>query len=380
MGFGELRQLQTGPERDNSLSVCLFLVRCGIMRSLFFCAVALAAMPLVAAERAFEFSDYPLERTPPGFRSTVAGQGQPGDWKIILDDVAPALEPLTSKAPSISRRAVLAQVARNPADEHFPMLIFEGETYRDFTLATRFKIAGGAAAQMAGMVFRFQDEKNFYVLLASSLDNRFWFYKMVNGVRGPLIGPQASISKDQWHEMTLQCEGNHIQCSLDGKPLIPMMTDNSFTSGKIGFWAKSDSICYFADTKVTYREKETLAQKLVREAMAAYPRLVGLKIYAATSNGKGSAVVASKDPKEMGQTSGATEQDVISRGTRYFGKAKDSVLVTVPLRDRNGDPIAAVCVVMKSFPGQTEDNAAVRAQPVVQRIQAQVQSLEDLLQ
>jgi hypothetical protein len=49
------------------------------------------------------------------------------------------------------------------------------------------------------------------------------------------------------------------------------------------------------------------------------------------------------------------------------------------LRDRNGDPIAAVCVTLKSFPGQTEDNLAVRAQPVVHGMQVQVQSLEDLL-
>jgi hypothetical protein len=350
------------------------------MRSLLVCAVALLAIPVLAAVRTVNFSECPLDQTPPGFRSTVAGQGPPGDWRVISEDVPPVLAPLTSKAPSVSRRAVLAQVARNPIDEHFPMLIMDGETYGDFTLSTHFKIVGGAAAQMAGIVFRFQDEKNFYVLLASSLDSRFWFYKVVNGVRGPLIGPQAPVSKGEWHEMTIQCEGNHIHCSLDGKELIPMMTDNSFSRGKIGFWAKSDSVCYFAEAKVSYAQKESLARRLVGDAAAAYPRLLGLKIYAVTPDGKGPAVVASKDMKEIGQPGGKAEQDVISHGKSYFGKAGGSVSVTAPLRDRNGDPIAAVCVILKSFPGQTEDNAAARAQPVVQRIQTQVQSLEDLLQ
>jgi len=91
-------------------------------------------------------------------------------------------------------------------------------------------------------------------------------------------------------------------------------------------------------------------------------------------------VVASKDAKEIGQPAGKTEQDVISRGTAYFGKAKNSTVVTVPLRDRNGDSIAAVSVTLKSFPGQTEANALVRAQVVVRAIQTQVQSLEDLVQ
>jgi uncharacterized membrane protein YdbT with pleckstrin-like domain len=49
------------------------------------------------------------------------------------------------------------------------------------------------------------------------------------------------------------------------------------------------------------------------------------------------------------------------------------------LRDRNGDSIAAVQVVLKSFPGQTQDNAVARALPIVKRMQAQVQSLEELL-
>jgi hypothetical protein len=33
---------------------------------------------------------------------------------------------------------------------------------------------------------------------------------------------------------------------------------------------------------------------------------------------------------------------------------------------------------MKSFPGQTEENAIIRAAPLVKEIQSQVQSLDDL--
>jgi hypothetical protein len=35
---------------------------------------------------------------------------------------------------------------------------------------------------------------------------------------------------------------------------------------------------------------------------------------------------------------------------------------------------------MKTFRGQTQDNALVRAQPIIRQLQAQVQSLEELLQ
>jgi len=54
--------------------------------------------------------------------------------------------------------------------------------------------------------------------------------------------------------------------------------------------------------------------------------------------------------------------------------------VVMPLRDRNGDPVAAVRVIMKTFAGQTEQNAVARALPVIREMQRRVASLQDLVQ
>ena len=63
------------------------------------------------------------------------------------------------------------------------------------------------------------------------------------------------------------------------------------------------------------------------------------------------------------------EESVIAKGTIYYGldKEKGYAAVTMPLRDRNGDIIAATRVVMKSFVGQTEQNALARATPLSRR-------------
>jgi hypothetical protein len=108
--------------------------------------------------------------------------------------------------------------------------------------------------------------------------------------------------------------------------------------------------------------------------------VLGLKIFAIRSADAGPVVVASKDESEVGQAGGKDERDVISRGTSYFGKGRDSVSVTLPLKDRNGDPMAAVRVTLKSFTGETEDSAVVRAMPIIRKMQDRVQSLSDLLQ
>jgi hypothetical protein len=349
------------------------------MRSLLLWATALLTMPSMAAERVFNFGEFPIDQTPPGFRSTVSGMGKAGEWKVIWDDVAPALAPLSSRAPSVARRAVLAQLARDPTNFHFPILVYDGETFGDFTMTTRFKMVGGAMAQLAGIVFRYQNEKNYYALFASSLENRFRFFKVVDGQIGTQIGPEVPIAKDEWHEMTLRCEGNRIYCQFEGKELIPMITDSTFTGGKIGFWTKSDSICYFVDAKITYSPREILAAAVLRDTLKAYPRVLGLKIFAVRAAADGPTIVASSDEKEVGQAGGKDEQDVIRRGTSYFGKGDGSVSVTLPLKDRNGDPMAAVRVTLKSFKGETEDSAVVRATPIVRKMQTRVQSLDDLL-
>ncbi|HWX21488.1 MAG TPA: family 16 glycoside hydrolase [Candidatus Binatia bacterium] len=343
-------------------------------------ALVLLAFSLDAAERKFEFGDMNLDQPPPGFRNAVTGAGKPGDWKIILDDVPPLLAPLTPQAPTVTKRAVLAQTAQDPADEHFPLLIYQEETFSDFTLTTRFKTVRGTVEQMAGIAFRVQNETNYYVVRASSLGNTFRFYKVVNGQRGNLIGPEVPIPSGIWHDLMVECKGNQIRCQLDGKEVIPPLIDTSFNSGKIGFWTKSDSVSYFADTKIVYPRRELPAQALVREMAKKYPRLLGLKVYVPGSDVKTTRLIASKDEKEIGQPGAKTEREVIGRGETYFGKDKDSVSVIMPLRDRNGDAIAAARVVMKSFAGQTEENAIVRAAPIVKEMQARVQSLQDLIE
>jgi len=351
------------------------------MRTALLWVLALLALPAMGAERKFDFGEFRENQTPPGFRSAVTGQGKPGDWKIILDDVPPLLPPLTPQAAAVTKRAVLAQLAQDPTDEHFPLLIFEDEIFGDFTLTTRFKTVRGLTEQMAGIAFRIQNETNYYVVRASSLGNTFRFYKVLNGERGPLAGPETPVPSGVWQDLTIECKGNQVRCLLNGKELITVEDKaNPLTSGKIGFWTKSDSVSYFADTKIVYTPREPPAQTMLREFAKTYPRLLDLKIYVPGKEPQTPRLVASKDPKAPDRPGGRAEADVLGKGAIYYGKDKGSVSVTMPLRDRNGDCIAAVRVVMKSFPGQTEQNAVARALPIVKAMQERIQSLQDLVE
>ena len=55
-----------------------------ILATIFGLLLALAAR---GAEMQFNFSDTPAGQLPPKFEPLLAGQGAPGEWKVVMADV-----------------------------------------------------------------------------------------------------------------------------------------------------------------------------------------------------------------------------------------------------------------------------------------------------
>lgn len=337
-------------------------------------------MSAFGAEIKIDFGDFPPGQSPTNFHSALAGGGKPGEWKIVMDDVPSAFAPLSGRSPIFNRHAVLAQTSEDATDERFPMLIYDGETFKDFKVTTRFKIVSGAVEQMAGMVFRFQNESNFYVVRVSALGHNVRFYKVVDGVRSNPLGPQSDISTNTWHSLAVQCQGTQLIVWLDDRPVLPPLNDNTFAEGKIGFWTKSDAVSHFGDTVIDYTPLVPAAQTLVDNTMKELPRILGLRICTLDDKGQ-PRIIASKDEKETGQPGNDAEKDAAATGAVYFGREIGAVAVTMPLCDRNGVPIASVRVELKSsFLGESQDAALTRVRVIVQEMQGQVTSRQDLME
>jgi len=318
------------------------------------------------AELALDFGPVRSEGVPPGFTNTLAGRGKLGIWRVIEADIAGA-----------TNQPVLVQASMDVTDERFPMLIYEVQKFDNFTLTTKFKLVEGVVEQMAGIVFRYQDEKSFYVIRVSGLGGNIRFYKVVGGIRSNPIGPNIPVVKGEWYELKIQCEGRRIKAWLEGQLVLPELNDTSFSSGLIGFWTKSDSVTHFADTRITYATRESPAKVWVRETMKEFPRLVGLKIYALDDKGQ-PRIIASSEETDIGTAGGDSERGAIREGNTYYGKENDTVALIQPVRDHNGDPIAALRVVMKAYLGQTEQVVWQRSLPIVRSLQKKITSAEDL--
>jgi hypothetical protein len=297
----------------------------------------------------------------------------------VADRTRSALPPIPGQAPEYTETSVLGQLSQQRIDEHYPLLIYEGEVFDDFVLRTRFKITAGQDEQMAGIAFRIKDDKNYYYIRASALPGTFAFFRFANGQLNSRVSANVPVATNVWHDLVIDCKGNEIRGSFDGTELLLVLVrDQPLNIGKLGFWTKSDSAALFGKTTITYIPKVILAQKLVNDALGHYPRLQQLKIFASRDGVP--CLIAGTNPQEIGHPAAQVEKDVIAKGAIFYGKEKDSVLVTFPLHDANGEAIAAVKVIMKSFPGQTEKNAIARALPIVQQMEARVKKASDLVE
>lgn len=351
---------------------------------------ALVAVSVPGEEITFDLNDVTPGKTPAGFQSLVTGEGRPADWSVVEEQVPPVLAPLSPAASAnVAMRPVLAVQSLNLSSDHFPVLLYTNELFTDFTFSTRFKILGGIMGPMAGIVFRAQDQSNYYVLRASLEGNLLW-YRVVDGQQFDMlgIGVKIPIPKDTWEELRVECSGSATRCYLNGNLVIPpakpgsptnglAINDTTFSNGKVGLWTRADSKCYFADTRVQYTPKVPFVEVVVEEIMRRFPALQTLEIYANKDAGL-PVIIGDPDYSRIGVAGTKVEADVIEHGTVYYLKLAKSVEVILPLRDRNGDVAAAMKITMKSFPGETQGTAVGKATVVKQVIEKRIGTLQGM--
>jgi hypothetical protein len=208
---------------------------------LFFCMTS----PLCAHTIDFE-SDMALE-TPAGFSTALTGNGSEGTWITIADSTAP------------SRSNVLAQINRDKTRYRFPLCIYDKVIASDVDISVRFKPVTGKIDQAAGLVWRYQNKDNYYVVRANALEDNVNMYKVENGIRSIIdpvesdffeSGNDAPVPTGSWGSLRCIVTGNRFRVYINGKHLFDV-EDNTFTeAGKTGLWTKADSYTRFDNLKI----------------------------------------------------------------------------------------------------------------------------------
>jgi hypothetical protein len=185
-----------------------------------------------------DFDHFATGHTPEGFVQILTGKGKTVDWAIRPEPTAP------------SSPNVLAQISTEEESFRFPLLVYNKFTAKNVEVTVHFKPISGKIDQAAGVIVRYQDEKHFYVALASALENEVKLYKVVGDIHQPISGASAIVTSGKWHELQLSVQGSHFHICFDGIPLFEAEDDTYQQAGKVGLSTKSDGVIAFDDLHI----------------------------------------------------------------------------------------------------------------------------------
>jgi hypothetical protein len=202
-------------------------------------------MTLVAqgATLKLDFSDDVVGQAPKGFEfGHTAKTGAPGKWVVQAE----------------GSNKYLAQVDPDSTRSRFPVAVLSEVTAADVDLSVRFKPVSGRVDQAAGLVWRFQNENNYYIVRANALENNVVLYKVEMGKRtdlpvkgeGRTYGKKAQVPSGRWSTLRVVAAGPRFEVFLNGNKLYEV-EDTTFTQpGKVGLWTKADSVTQFDDVTI----------------------------------------------------------------------------------------------------------------------------------
>jgi hypothetical protein len=175
---------------------------------------------------------------PEGFSTAVTGGGGPPSWAVVDDPTAP------------SGAKVLAQQSTDRTSYRFPLCLYDPLKAEDVEVSVRFKPISGTVDQAAGLVARFKDKDNYYVVRANALEHNVQLYKVEHGKRKQFAGAHVQVLPHQWESLTLVVQGMHFQVLLNNRPLFEADDATFKDAGKVGLWTKADSVTHFDDFSV----------------------------------------------------------------------------------------------------------------------------------
>jgi len=129
----------------------------------------------------------------------------------------------------------------------------KGRCYTDGTASVRFQPVSGVVDASAGIIFRAQDARNYYVVRPNALEDNFRIYIVKDGVRTQLATVTVTPPETKkWHTLEVTFTGPSFRATVDGKDVVEAR-DETFASGWCGLWTKADSVTLFDDLKVVPR-------------------------------------------------------------------------------------------------------------------------------
>ena len=211
-------------------------------------SIMLLALAATLAAETINFDSGQPGTFPGGFTVAMTHKGGAPKWEVLKDDSAP------------SKPNVLAQTSSDPTDGRFPLAIYDKSNFKDGELSVKTKAISGKVDQGAGLVWRYQNPDNYYLVRSNALENNVVLYKVHNG-RRTSIAPKGSpagtygishkVPAKAWNTLRVTCSGSLFTVYFNGEKLYDVEDSTFANAGKVGLWTKADSVMYFDDFEIS---------------------------------------------------------------------------------------------------------------------------------
>jgi len=188
------------------------------------------------------FDSVVIGQLPIGWSQATTGNGETTEWKVIDDN----------------GNRVFAQLSSNNPNYHFNIAIYDDFEIKDIGLKVKLKAVAGKMDQGGGLVWRYKDSNNYYVVRANPLENNVVLYKVIDGKRTdlPVLGKGKTYGVDvpklgnDWIVLSINIEGDLFTVSLNYEELFQVKDQSIRGAGKFGLWTKADAVTYFDDLRL----------------------------------------------------------------------------------------------------------------------------------
>jgi hypothetical protein len=196
-----------------------------------------------AETRTVNFNQDPVNQPPRGFEfGLTAAVGKPGAWVVQAE----------------GSNKFLAQTDPDSTRSRFPVAVLSDVTAGDVDLSVRFRPISGRVDQAAGLVWRYQNQDNYYIVRANALEDNIVLYKVEGGSRtdlplkgeGRTYGKKGEVPANQWSTLRVVANGRVFEVYFNGSKLYEVEDGTFSKPGKVGLWTKADSVTQFDDLTV----------------------------------------------------------------------------------------------------------------------------------
>jgi len=194
----------------------------------------------MAQAETISFNDQPVGSVPAGFSVALTGGGKAPKWEV-------------QKAPAGESGQVVVETSQDTTNYRFPLLVHDTITASDLDLSVQLRAIGGSVDQAGGLVWRYRDADNYYIVRANALEGNVVLYKVENGRRidlplkgkGKTYGAKAPVPGNTWNALAVKVRGDTFTVSFNDAWLYEVEDKTFPDAGKIGLWTKADSVTMF---------------------------------------------------------------------------------------------------------------------------------------